>query len=396
MRPLMFVLAAALIATPAAASAQDAVEVQQLAAPDYFSLGDRESSLPQDLWQGSSPTVAQAVIPTLAGKPLSPAAATLARRVLATGAVGPGEAGRDPVLAAARVEALLALGRPRAAWTAVERAQGLSNNAVLSQAAADTALVVGEDEAACRIADQLTAERGEVYWLRLRAYCQARVGQPDAAQLTLTLASEKARDPVISRLIGAVIAGSGDPGAASLRTPLEYALSKRLALDLTPALKSASLAVLAAIEAPVADAAPDPVSIAARLAVPQGRDAELAALFAQATVSDANISGRYQSAILIASALGAPLNIEQRGLLAGFVIPAPATSAGRLAALDLAASAGLKGETALLVLAVAADAAGKPMRAADSARLVAALAKVGLNDDAVRFADEALDALPVQ
>jgi|SRR5215217_749879 len=392
MRPLMLALAAALISTPVAAQ----VEVQPLAAPDYFSLGDREAGLSQDLWRGSSPAVAQAVIPVLASKPLSPAATALARRVLATGANGPGEAGRDPALAAARVQALLALGRPRAGWAAVERAPGLPTSPALSQAAADAALLAGDDDAACRISDQLTAERGEVYWLRLRAYCQARAGQVDAAQLTLTLASEKARDPIVSRLIGAVIAGAGDPGAASLRSPLEYALSKRLALDLTPALKGAAPAVLAAIEAPAADTPVDPSRLAARLAATQGVVAEVDALFVQTTVSDAKAAARWQSGALIASALGAPLTEGQRAALAGFAIPAGSVSPGRLAALDLAAAAGLKGEAALHVLAISAEAGGKPLKAADSARVVAALIKVGLTEDAVRFADEALTALQVQ
>jgi len=392
MRMLLLVVTALAIAAPAVAQ----VEVQPLAAPDYFSLGDRETGLPQDLWAGTSPEVAKAAIPTLAAKPLSPAATALARRLLATGAGGPGEAGRDPALAAARVQALLALGRPAAAWAAVERAQGLSTSPALSQAAADAALLSGHDDAACRIADQLTAERGEIHWLRLRAYCQAAAGQADAAQLTLTLASEKARDPVLSRLLGAVIAGAGDPGAASLRTPLEYALSKRLALDLTPALKGGSPMALAAIEPAAADAPVEASRLAARLAAAQGREAELDALFVQTTVSDAKAAARWQSAALIASALGAPFNAGQRAALAGFAIPAGSASPGRLSALDLAAAAGLKGETALHGLAIAADTAGKPLKPADAARVIAALTRVGLAEDAIRFGDEALTALQVQ
>ncbi|HRD27634.1 MAG TPA: hypothetical protein PLO65_04970, partial [Caulobacter sp.] len=78
MRPLVLAAALALLAAPAGAQ----VEVTQLAAPDYFSLGDRDSGLPADLWRGTSPAVARDVIPQIGVKLLSPAAARLARHLL--------------------------------------------------------------------------------------------------------------------------------------------------------------------------------------------------------------------------------------------------------------------------------------------------------------------------
>lgn len=389
MRTLALVLALA-IAAPAAAQ----VEVQTLAAPDYFSLGASDTGLPADLWRGTSPDLARALIPQIGRKPLSPAATALAARLLATGATGPEGVGNDPEIAAGRVQALLAMGRPREAWAAVSRASNLSSNPALSQAAAESALITGEDDAACAISEGLSVGRGELYWLRLRAYCQARAGQADAAQLTLTLASDKERDPVVSRLIGAVIAGAGDPGAASLRNGLEYSLSKRLALDLPAAAKGAAPGVAAMLAPSAPSTTTD--ALARKFVTASGRPAEFDALFSQLEAADAKARPRYEAAVLVAVALGAEPTAKHRALMSGFAVPAGAASPGRLAALDLAAAAGLKGETALQVIALSAEAQGKPLRPADAARVVSALLKAGLTEDAVAFAAEAFGALQVQ
>jgi hypothetical protein len=390
MRSLVLAAFALLLAAPASAQ----VEVAPLAAPDYFSLGSRDTGLPDDVWRDSSGPTAAALIPGLGARPLTPAARDLAWRLLATAAVGPDGAGRDPAVAGARIQSLLALGRPAEAWAAAERAGNLATHPALAEAVAETALIVGDDERACRIADGLSVGRGEIYWLRLRAYCEARAGEGVVAQLTLTLASEKQRDPVISRLIGAVIAGVGDPGAASVRSGLEYSLSRRLALDISAA-RDASPGVAAMIAGPAPSPVPADSGLAGRFIRPEGRVAEFDALLRQAQTADARARPRYEAAVLLAIALGAVPTAEQRAILAGFTAPQGTATSGRLAALDLAAAAGLKGETALLALAIVADAEGKP-RPADYAPMVSALRRVGLTDAAVAFAGEAFTALRIE
>lgn len=431
MRSLMTSLGlmALLAASPVAAQ----VEVAPLAAPDYFSLGTRDAAVPADLWRGTSPDLARDLLPTIGRKPLSPAAAALARRVLGASAMGPEGVGRDPAMAAARVQALLALGDPDAAWAAVERAPGQSASAALSQAAAETALIQGDEAAACQVSDQLSVDRGELYWLRLRAFCQARAGQADAAQLTLTLASEKGRDPVLSRLLGAMIAGAGDPGPASARNGLELALSRRLALDIQPALAGAPPAIVTMVRgvpAP-AGATGDPV-VDIRAAVLAGDveraralragliqdqpgvsatglamlDALIAAAAGQSDgptldrlVERGALEGQRsigQSAALLFSALGSPMDPLARAEFARFDLGRNAAPAARLAALDIAAAAGLKGETALLAVAIAADLGPTGTWSPDRARIIQALRRVGLEADARAFAIEGLLALPVK
>lgn len=162
-----------LTAAPAAAQ----VEVAPLAPPDAFSTPGRDTGLPADLWQGTPVETARAVLPLLAVKPLSPASASLARRVLATGAKGPDGSSGDAALSGARASALIALGDMAAATRILDRAPGLDRNAALSQAAAETALLAGDNARACSIAEGLSTGRGEAYWLRLRAFCQAEAGQ---------------------------------------------------------------------------------------------------------------------------------------------------------------------------------------------------------------------------
>ncbi len=229
---------------PAAAPAPAAsgVEVQPLTSLDLFSTG-RETGLGIDLWNGASVDIARAVIPTIGVRPLSPAFEELALRLLSTAATAPSGAGDDLDLAAARVKALLVLGDAGVVESILDRTSGVANSPALSQAGAEAALITGHEDKACAIGEALASERDAPYWLRLRAYCQARAGKTDAAQLTLTLANQQAKDPTFTRMMTVILAGAGDPGAPSLRGGLDYAMTRRLQLDPTPALPGASRAV---------------------------------------------------------------------------------------------------------------------------------------------------------
>src|SRR5947209_3527908 len=88
MSRLACLLALVLLAGSASAAGAQGVEVSPLAAPDAFTTPGRDTGLPPTLWRGASLKTVQTVLPLLAAKPLSPAAAALARRVLAAGAPG--------------------------------------------------------------------------------------------------------------------------------------------------------------------------------------------------------------------------------------------------------------------------------------------------------------------
>ena len=225
------------------------VQVAPLAAPDLFSVRGGPSDLPPDLWQGSSGTLAKLVIPELASHPLSPAAAALARHVLEVGASGPEGAGNDPELAGARAEALLQLGDVAAARSIAEGAQSLPQLTAMSTVAAQAELIGGQDDKACAIGDGLVLGREGPFWLRLRAYCQARAGQAAPAQLTLELAEQQERQPDYERLMGALLAGGKSAAAAQplLDDALDFAISRRLNLDWAPALAGAPASIAVAL-----------------------------------------------------------------------------------------------------------------------------------------------------
>ena len=106
---------------------------------------------------------------------------------MCNGAPGPQGAGEDPLLTAQRAEALLAQGDAQASAAILSRAPGLDRSPELARAAAESALLAGDDAHACAVAEGLGVGRDEVYWLRLRTYCQAIGGHVDKAQLTFDL-----------------------------------------------------------------------------------------------------------------------------------------------------------------------------------------------------------------
>ena len=263
-------LAALISSLGGAASAQTTapaaqpVQVQTLTTLDMFTTGAGDTGLGADLWRGTSTALARQVIAQLSQKPLSPAAARLAWRVLTTGASAPDGAGADNDLAGARSLALLALGDARAVDVILRHAPSLSNSEPLARAGAESALLTRQDDRACAIATALKSGRDGAFWLKLRTYCQVLAGDNEGAQLTFALAKEAAKDPVFLRLMGVKLAGVGSPGAASLRDGLDLALTRSLGLEIEPALDGASYAVAAALARDPATAPDTRVAAAAR------------------------------------------------------------------------------------------------------------------------------------
>jgi hypothetical protein len=382
----------------AAGPARAQVEVSALAAPDAFSTPGRDTGLPPELWRGTSVETAQSVLPLLASKPLSPAAAALARRVLATGAQGPAGSAGDEALAGARASALIALGDVAAAANILLRQPGLERSPDLSRAAAESALLAGDNGRACAIAQGLGVGREEIYWLRLRAFCQAEAGQAPQAQLTFELAQSQVRDAAYGRLMGARLSKT-PPGAASLRNGLDFALSKGLGLDLAAAKPAPAVAAAISGGEPASpsfdvaaiDSGIGGLGSAVAAGLPPA--AGVSALVAAATEADAKTRGRLQAATLLIAALSPDLPAGDRAKIAGFATPEGNAPAGRNLALAEAAERRIMGEAALLALWTAADAGAAGPAVGDRVRIIRSLARVGLTDEARAFALEGLAGL---
>ncbi|MFL5294916.1 MAG: hypothetical protein ACJ798_00910, partial [Phenylobacterium sp.] len=323
----------------------------------------------------------------------------LARRVLATGAPGP-EGGRDPALAAARANALMVQGDVQAAAAVLAHSPGLDRNAELARAAAETTLLTGDDRRACQIAEDLSVGRDEVYWLKLRTYCQAIAGQKAQAQLTFDLVQAQVKDPIFTRLMGAKLIGGGNPGPASLRNGLDYALSRSLGLDLAAAKPSAAVAAALAggdPAEPTFDPAAAPAEVAALAqAIARGepvRDALLGGLVEAAGSAEPKARAHAQAGLLLAAALASPMSAETRGQVAALAIGEGKAPVGRDLAIEAAGRQRLIGETAMFALWTLAEAGAAGPALADRARIIAALHLVGLEADARNFALEGLLAL---
>lgn len=347
-------LLAALVSTAVFVPAGAQVQVQTLAAPDLFSTPAGDTGLPADLWRDASPGLVREALPKLAAKPLSPASAGLARRVLATGASAPAGIGDSPELGAARVIALIALGDSAGADAVLDRTPGVAASGALSLAAAEAALITGADDKACRIGEALSVDRSAAYWLRLRAFCQARAGQTDAAQLTLNLATAQTKDADYARLMAALLAGS-PAGAANLKNGLGYALSRKLGLDLQAAAATASPALK-----PVLKPTGDVAALAGGADLTAAQTADLAFL-RQAKGLPAFTDAAKASAASIAALARADAPLQDPVLFAR----------AALAAGDLATAQAIRGKlvqdqvpganaTDLALLDAALAAAGKP------------------------------------
>jgi hypothetical protein len=394
-------LLAALLVTGGASAARAQVEVTTLAAPDAFTTAGRETGLPPGLWRGASVETARSVLALLATKPLTPAGAQLARRILATGAQGPTGAGSDPALVAARANALSAVGDPKAAAVLLARAPGVDRSPELARAAAENALLAGDDARACAVAEGLSSSRDDIYWLRLRAYCQAIGGKTAQAQLTFELAQTQARDAVFGRLMAAKLAGGGNPGAASLRNGLDFALSRSLGLDLAAAKPAPAVAAALAGGEPRPPLSFDPAAAPADLAplaegIAKGEPVRYGTFMDVMNTTqsgDAKARTRGQAAGMLAIALSGPLSPETRSLLALQGLPEGKAPIGRNLALESAAQQKLIGEAALLALWTCAEAGPNGPAIGDRVRIVSALQAVGLEADARAFALEGLLAL---
>jgi len=375
------------------------VDVTPLAAPDAFTTAARDTGLPPNLWRGTSLQVVQAVLPLLAERPQLGAAGALARRVLATGAQGPEGALQKPELLGVRAQALMTQGDPKGAAAILAHASGLDRNAQVARAAAESALLAGDDPRACAIEHGLTDGRDDIYWLRLRAFCQAIGGQAAQAQLTFDLAQNQAKDAVFGRLMVVKLSGAGDPGAPSLRNGLDYALSRNLGLDLSTAKPAPAVAAALTEGDPaepkwdVSGLAPDLAPAANAVAAGPLPAMELERLLDAADTRDPKARARAGAAALIVEPFAEPLGPSLRARLAALPVAEGKAPAGRNLALDAAAAEKRKGETALLALWTCAEAPAAGLAPADRARIVRALRRAGLEADAHAFALEGLLAL---
>ncbi|HEY4031470.1 MAG TPA: hypothetical protein VGM25_14070 [Caulobacteraceae bacterium] len=389
-----------------------AIQAAPLQAPDLFSAdAGKPTGISGDLWKGASLDLARAVIPMVAVKPLSPAAAAFATRVMSTSANAPDGGGADADLAAARINVVLSLGDAVGARTMLEHTAGVRQNAALSQVAVEADLVLGREDEACSLVDSLGAGKDAPYFRRLRTYCLVKAGDKAGAQLAYDLTAEQAKDDIYKRLMSAAVSGVPAAGQqASLRNGLEYALSKRLGLDLAPALDKAWAPIATQVARDTTAPAELQAAAAARIAWRQAdlnqasslnpavRDAALSLadnklspdITERLAAEGASGQGVAQQALALYAAAGAAGAGRVRAAFAAFDVGPAKADQARMLELDGSSSGGAKGDAALMALWLMADAGEAGPSVADRARIVRALNRVGFGQDARRYALEGI------
>jgi hypothetical protein len=219
------VLATAAIAAlaPAAALAQSnvppPVQQQQLAPPDAWSvsaLTRADGALPDDLWNRSDPAFLVTLFDRLPATYDSPAAQSLALRVLLSG----GQAPRGDAQEAARkrFEALGKMGAADPLATMASGAGASLSDPVIAQYAAQAELARNNRDQACaRGRAAVMGDTPSPFLLRLRAFCSAATGDRAAADLALATPHPTSSDDSWYATAIAAVAG-----AASTRSPTAH------------------------------------------------------------------------------------------------------------------------------------------------------------------------------
>jgi hypothetical protein len=396
------------------AAAPAPVQAAPLQAPDLFSAdAGQATGLPSDLWKGASLDLAHTVIPMAVTRPMSPAAQAFALRLMSTPGVAPDGGGSDVELAAARIYVVLSLGDPIGARTMLEHTPGVRQSAALSQVAAEADLVIGREDEACSLGDNLVAGKDGPYFRRLRAYCLLKAGDKAGAQLAYDLTEEQAKDDVYKRLMGAAVSGQTAGQQPSLRNGLEYALSRQMGLDLAPAMDKAWPPIDTMMARDPQAQAPAQAAAAAAIARRQAdmnrasslnpavRDAALSVaddklspdLAERLAAAGASGAMEAQQALALYAAAGAPGTGRVRSAFASFDIGQAKANQARMLELDAVSTRGAKGDAALIALWLMMDAGEAGPTPADRARIARALNVAGFAADSRRYALEGLLAL---
>ncbi len=196
--------------------------VEGLAAPELDAIGlsgPAEGGFARPLWQGSDPELVDQLLTDLPVITQVPPLRKLARRLLVSG--GP-VGGREPGhLLALRIERLVGMGDLDAAQALVERLPPPTTDSVLARRAAEVDLLLGDDVAACRLADSLAPTAEAEFWAEVAVYCHLVDEDRGGARLGLDLMREAGQttDGAFFALATAIIDQTGPPPPEGLAEP---------------------------------------------------------------------------------------------------------------------------------------------------------------------------------
>jgi len=195
-------------------------------------LSDADGGLGSAMWQGTSLSVIETLLPQVPVTTSSMAMRDLMRRLLLTGADVP-EGGETGSLISLRAGLLSSMGDFVGVKSLLEVVPGRAGNANLLRVDVDTRFLTGDVARACQLTHAYIQEQRTEYWQKAFIFCQAVEGDGAAALLGLSLLEEQGvTDPVLFKLVD-VLAHQGDaafkaPVIDSLAnpTPMHLALAR--------------------------------------------------------------------------------------------------------------------------------------------------------------------------
>lgn len=210
------------------------IEVGQLGTAQAFEVGTlniNNGGLDSALWQGTSATRAVALLKSAPTNTSHPIGRRLIRATLLSSGVPPqGNSDELTAYRKARLSAIINFGDMQAAQAITSRTPDLSGN---NKITSDLALLAGDNERACAVADTVLENRGAPQWARLRAFCHTVRGETPAAELTADILRNTGyEDPVFFSLLRILAGGTGKPDLKTLtQDPLYAAMLSQAAID---------------------------------------------------------------------------------------------------------------------------------------------------------------------
>jgi hypothetical protein len=177
----------------------------------------------------------------------SPALRGVLERALLSAAPAPdGDAGGKGDFLAARVGALMTLGRPEKVLDLLERIPRAAQGEAVMRDRLEALLVRGLYDEACRIVRQeIVAYHAEVFWGQALIFCQIRNDEIDQAMLGLDLLRESgAEDPLFSALSHHYAGGAKEESPVQDANALHLAMMRLTDFPVPPAFVEASPAYL--------------------------------------------------------------------------------------------------------------------------------------------------------
>jgi hypothetical protein len=198
------------------------VAVEGLAAPELDAVGlsgPTEGGFDRPLWQDTDPDLVLQLLTDLPVVTLVPPLRALTRRLLVTGA--PGDASEPGRVLATRIERLVAMGDLDAAKALVDHLPPPATDTPLARRAAEVALLLGDDQSACRLADALGPTSDAEFWAKTAVFCRLAEDDGSGAQLGLDLMREAGQtdDDAFFELATAIAGRSGPAALPTLTRP---------------------------------------------------------------------------------------------------------------------------------------------------------------------------------